>query len=74
MEKVWISCEDSLPSIQEGEDRSESVLVYTSSGAYFEAKYVNDSLVEGWRECKNFWRVEHVTHWMPLPDPPFSRR
>ena len=55
----WVKCSERMP------EHSKTILVVTAFGeywtGYFDRNYV-------------FWcdetKVENVTHWMPLPEPP----
>ncbi|HGM7072191.1 TPA: DUF551 domain-containing protein [Serratia marcescens] len=61
----WIKCEDDLP------EHDSKVIAFTNYGQmifdmhYQWAKYDHD----GWMTEHSRWRG-HVTHWMPLPEPP----
>ena len=63
----WIKCSDRLPDL-EIDETSYRVLVITNDKRYFEALY--DFNHNSWRDWQNFWKLEDVTHWMPLPKQP----
>ena len=75
----WISVNDRLPS-RDGlmDDESEYVLVAEQYIAYDTGEklgiYVSICGFEkdGWSDHDSFGNVtpEHITHWMPLPEPP----
>lgn len=59
MEMKWISVEDRLP------ERFNRVLVYRKGG----------KVEQGFRDVGDWWKIygtrtKHITHWMPLPEPP----
>lgn len=70
----WISVKDQLPD-RAGllEDESEYVLV-SEHLEPFKIKSVGvcGYTADGWDEYDNFGvsDITHITHWMPLPDPP----
>lgn len=63
----WISVKDMLP------DRTGSYIVCTDKGAVCTAKFYSD-LPTSLRYEKPHWNSsrlnEHITHWMPMPNPP----
>ncbi len=73
MHGTWISVDERLPDMKPmyegGPKTSELVLIFTghyvSAGKYEEA-YGKRTL--RWED--RFGRRAHVTHWMPLPEPP----
>lgn len=54
----WIKCSDRMPN------RNERVLCYNGE-VLFESVWD-----EIWQDGQNYWELENVTHWMPLPQPP----
>lgn len=64
-EREWISAKDRLPKYE------QDVLVYLINGE--ETRIVPCNYANGvWYDCiMNCVAVpEHITHWMPLPEPP----
>lgn len=63
---MWISVKEELPR------KTERVLVYGLFGSHavIPAVYEHDGT---WRVYGRGARVEDVTHWMPLPDPPSNK-
>lgn len=62
----WISVEERLP------ERVEAVLVYADGPRHNEGVYLSRycGVEEGWWVYGFPTVAPHVTHWMPLPDPP----
>ena len=58
----WISVKDRLP------EKEDEVLAYEFHGD------INIAYIRGneWRNLESGWAMDktHVTHWMPLPEPP----
>ena len=59
MEIKWISVKDRLP------ERFNRVLVCRENG----------KVEQGFRDVGDWWKIygtrtKHITHWMPLPEPP----
>lgn len=71
----WISVKDRLPS-REGlmEDESEYVLVSLSWPDGIQDVTICGYEKDGWSTWDGFgftkYSKEHITHWMPLPEPP----
>jgi hypothetical protein len=68
----WISVKDRLPSVQ---DTGNNYLAYTPD--FNEAEYMvvmwfqrNNKSEGAWEGSGVGWITKHVTHWMPLPEPP----
>lgn len=63
----WISASDRFP------ERTGSYIVCTDKGAICTAKFYSD-FPTGFRYKEQHWNNsrlnKHITHWMPLPQPP----
>ena len=72
----WISVDERLPEIREGGHTSPTVLVFVPKWAIKDYQPIRFGYWVG--SLLNEWRIEgspsnltdHITHWMPLPDPP----
>jgi hypothetical protein len=63
----WISVKDRLPEI------GKEVLTFSLENGhiFFDCAYVDDDGVfADWFASWSARSLEHVTHWMPLPEPP----
>ena len=58
----WISVKDRLP------DNSGDYLIVSDGGVYVD-RYVSDYMIFMYPDQNNEQDL-HVTHWMPLPEPP----
>ncbi len=60
----WIPVTERLPI------KGSNVLIYSKSGGRAEGELCED----GWWQYRWCCKVEHVTHWMPLPEPPEAEK
>ncbi len=59
---TWTSVKDHKPDEQEWVIIGSSIHETTSWAVYLDGEFVNPDL--------NYFKIEGVTHWMPLPEPP----
>lgn len=69
MASEWIPVTERLP-----EDLEEVIICYDDDGDQgvvgVGIRYPGPRKGDGYWQNGNGWELEHVTHWMPLPDPP----
>lgn len=73
----WISVEDRLPEIKDGEDFSDKVLMFTKVGEMFVGDYTEyrwyNTIYKEWHSYGTGGRrmktKSKVIAWMPLPEP-----
>lgn len=63
----WISVKTDLPKIPDGDICSSTVWVYDEKCGQREG-YLDDN--NQWCDASECWRLNRVTHWMPLPEDP----
>lgn len=64
----WIGVKDRLP--KQTDPGTKVIFITEKSGVYVGCYYESDAChkFDGWYSA--FARIENVTHWMPLPEPP----
>jgi hypothetical protein len=67
----WINCTDRLPEIDVS-GWSDLVLVYMrDTGEVMAANLTRESSLSYWEVARRFsYKLDAVSHWMPLPAPP----
>lgn len=63
----WISVKTGLPKIPDGELWSDTVWVYDEECEQRKGVYYKNGT---WQDGNEYWHLNHVTHWMPLPEDP----
>lgn len=63
----WISVGDRLPDVPKNDFASDYVLIHDKEAGEWVAYYDANG---GWRDARECFPFENVTHWMPLPKPP----
>ena len=63
----WISVEDELPPKKSEYDCLSNNVLATNGKEIYESVYNHD--FEEWF-THDFWAINNITHWMPLPAPP----
>lgn len=71
----WISVKDRVPEIKIKDHSSILIMLYSSDcifiGLYCDGKSGNQKGFYNFDYDFEDWvPVDHITHWMPLPDPP----
>jgi hypothetical protein len=62
---MWISDKDSLPAT------GVYVLTYCEDGVDYLDRYIICCIAEDGKWCDvDYYDVSHISHWMPLPEPP----
>jgi hypothetical protein len=61
----WIKCSERMP------DEGVSVLVWQDyPPCCWTAHMEDDGEYQTWHEEGDGYQLGHITHWMPIPDPP----
>lgn len=69
--KDWISVKTDLPIIPCGEPLSDMVWVFDEECGQRTAYLDSD---RRWCDGREYWCLNHVTHWMPLPEDPLKEK
>ena len=67
----WISVKTALPKIPDGELWSDTVWVYDEECEQRKSVYYKNGT---WQDGNEYWYLNHVTHWMPLPEDPLKEK
>ena len=73
----WIPVTERLPEIDEKHHCSKDVLAYLKGGGMCFTALEENIFGQSWFECERHPAIEEemiVTHWMPLPEPPYHIR
>ena len=65
----WISVEDELPPKNSEYDDNSIEVLATDGNRVYKAIYRICEFYSGW-VTYDFWPLDNITHWMPLPAPP----